>query len=376
EPEAQQAVTTPTRMRSTRPNSPLAGGPTRARVRRGNGSRPRGGRRQLHCTIVLGVVYSPVRCNVCVTLQRRSDRDPSSGSLQAWDSRRARRQRPDTPSSCLSRRRRWLGPPSPAGWSRSRRSRLPGELAFGSGRCHGEPGMSATLDSGRKRRQQRQQSRRHTATPCGAARQYMCVNALVEGGAQFSRRNTLGFTPREDLLHSEPMFARGRLPKVLRATLAYIQDAEASAPQPQSPTWTAQDGYGSGGTPATVVSSRRSPIGGPSRHAFDIYFNSGPEPPSEGEGPLQQIDTASASGKETEALHYYRHHAKGRAHATVTDRLKRNRDWDLRELQGSGNVLEGRNEDKTFSNGSRRGNCNRLVPVSVVLDWATDPLFG
>lgn len=42
-----------------------------------------------------------------------------------------------------------------------------GELAFSSGRCHGEPGMSATLDPGRKRRQQRQRSRRHTATPCG-----------------------------------------------------------------------------------------------------------------------------------------------------------------------------------------------------------------
>lgn len=151
---------------------------------------------------------------------------------------------------------------------------------------------------------------------------------------------------------------------------------QASAPQSQSPTWTAQDGYGSEDTPATVVSSRRSPIGGHSRHAFDANFNSDPQPPSEGEGPLQQIDTASASGKETEALHYYRHHAKGRAHATATDRLERNRDWDLRELQGSGNVLEGRNEDETFSNGSRRGNRNRLVPVSVVLDWATDPLFG
>ncbi|CAM9934930.1 unnamed protein product [Ectocarpus sp. 12 AP-2014] len=204
----------------------------------------------------------------------------------------------------------------------------------------------------------------------------LCVNALVEGGAQLSRRNTLGFTPREDLLNSEPMFARGRLPKVLRATLAYIQDAEVSAPQSQSPTWTAQDGYGSEDTPATVVSSRQSPIGGHSRHAFDANFNSGPQPPSEGEGPLQQIDTASASGKETEALHYYRHHAKGRAHATATGRLERNRNWDLRELQGSGNVLDGRNEDETFSNGNRRGNRNRLVPISVALDWATDPLCG
>ncbi|CAM9373859.1 unnamed protein product [Ectocarpus sp. 12 AP-2014] len=203
-----------------------------------------------------------------------------------------------------------------------------------------------------------------------------CVNALVEGGAQLSRRNTLGFTPREDLLNSEPMFARGRLPKVLRATLAYVQDAEASAPQSQSPTWTAQDGYGSEDTPATAVSSRQSLIGGHARHAFDANFNSGPQPPSEGEGPLQQIDTASASGKETEALHYYRHHAEGRAYATATGRLERNRKWDLRELQGGGNVLHGRNEDQSFSNGSRRGNCNRLVPVSVVLDWATDPLCG
>ncbi|CAM9175755.1 unnamed protein product [Ectocarpus sp. 4 AP-2014] len=202
-----------------------------------------------------------------------------------------------------------------------------------------------------------------------------CVNALVEGGAQLSRRNALGFTPREDLLNSEPMFARGRLPKVLRATLAYIQDAEASAPQSQSPTWTAQDGCGSEDTPGKAVSCRRSPIGSHSRHAFDVNFNSGPRSPFEGEGPLQ-IDTASVSGRETEVLHFHRHYAKGRAHATATDQLERNRDWDLRELQGSWNVVEERNEDEYFSNGSRRGNRNRLVPVYVVLDWATDPLFG
>lgn len=242
------------------------------------------------------------------------------------------------------------------------------------------------------------------------------------------------------------MFARGRLPKVLRATLEYIQDAEvssfkripkntraflllrgpstcystffyrrgrettnslnlplclpfpiaslvfrhqqsrtnhlclcsapqpadelqASAPQPQlqapapqsqSPTWTALDGYGSEDTPATAVSSRRSPVGGHSRHAFDANFTSGLQPPSEGEEPLQQIDTASASGKETEPLHYYRHHAKGRAHETATDRPEHHRDWDLWELQRNGDV-EGRNEDELFSDGSRRGNHNRFA---------------
>ncbi|CAM9338890.1 unnamed protein product, partial [Ectocarpus fasciculatus] len=185
-----------------------------------------------------------------------------------------------------------------------------------------------------------------------------CVNALVEGGAQLSRRNTLGFTPREDLLNSEPMFARGRLPKVLRATLEYIQDAEAPAPQSQSPTWTALDGYGSEDKPATAASSRRSPVGGHSRHAFDANFTSGLQRPSKGEEPLQQIDTASASGKETEALHYYRHHAKGRAHETATDRPEHHRDWDLYESQRSGDV-EGRNEDELFSDGSGRGNHNR-----------------
>lgn len=55
-----------------------------------------------------------------------------------------------------------------------------------------------------------------------------CVKTLVEGGAWLSQRNTLGFTPREDLLNSEPTFTRGRLPKVLRTTLEYIEYAEVS----------------------------------------------------------------------------------------------------------------------------------------------------
>ena len=58
-----------------------------------------------------------------------------------------------------------------------------------------------------------------------------CAKTLVESGAWPSRRNTLGFTPREDLLNAQPMFARGRLPKALRATLEYIQHAEVRALQ-------------------------------------------------------------------------------------------------------------------------------------------------
>lgn len=53
-----------------------------------------------------------------------------------------------------------------------------------------------------------------------------CVKALVEEGAWLRQRNTQGFTPREDLLNAKPTFPRGRLPKILRATLEYIERAE------------------------------------------------------------------------------------------------------------------------------------------------------
>lgn len=55
-----------------------------------------------------------------------------------------------------------------------------------------------------------------------------CVKALVEGGARLSQRNKQSFTPREDLLKAAPFFAKGRLPKVLRATFEYIECAEVS----------------------------------------------------------------------------------------------------------------------------------------------------
>lgn len=56
----------------------------------------------------------------------------------------------------------------------------------------------------------------------------LCVKTLVESGAWLSQRNALGFTPREDLLNSQPSFPRGRLPKVLRTTLEYTEYAEVS----------------------------------------------------------------------------------------------------------------------------------------------------
>ncbi|CAN0453162.1 unnamed protein product, partial [Scytosiphon promiscuus] len=89
-----------------------------------------------------------------------------------------------------------------------------------------------------------------------------CVRALVEGGARLSQRNKQGFTPREDLLKVGPIFSGGRLPKVLRIILEYIDCGvfEDSAtpfacasgfPQPEPPTWTLQDGHQSQATADT-----------------------------------------------------------------------------------------------------------------------------
>lgn len=63
------------------------------------------------------------------------------------------------------------------------------------------------------------------------------MKTLVEGGAWLSQRNTQDFTPREDILSTKPMFTRGRLPKVLRATLEYIERAEVSVDYLSSKAW-------------------------------------------------------------------------------------------------------------------------------------------
>eukprot|EP00752_Nemacystus_decipiens_P011913 g10564.t1 len=171
-------------------------------------------------------------------------------------------------------------------------------------------------------------------------------DALVEAGARLTQRNMQGFTPREGLLNTKPMFTRGRLPKVLRATLAYIERVETSAAQPNSPTWTAHDGYGSD-APAVSAASRQG-------FADNHHHHHRPDPfeqPSSRWG-VQPL-TTTGRGTAFSALvgNGQRRLATGGAPTPITsitdiEPRRHNQGWEPRELAGGRDDLDGLRQSK------------------------------
>jgi len=147
---------------------------------------------------------------------------------------------------------------------------------------------------------------------------------------------------------------------------------KASAAQPNSPTWTAQDdGYGSEATAVTAASRQSPPATGNDRRRLDSY-SCAYSLAQTSSSRRRQLGLRHQQYLTKEALPGHRPRMGDTAGMDAvmkmnTERREREQEWEPRKLEGVDDFgdaqrFDKQSEDGVSSGGSRRGRWNRWVP--------------